>query len=499
MTSRTFFRNNQTVITLVTVVVVFLLVAFLLMDQNPQAFVRTTLSGLTLGSLYFMVAAGLTLIFGLMDVLNFAHGTMFMVGAYLGWQFYTNPSFVFAVIPLISAALCGLVTSRLLRPWVMKWPVPASWQERLPGILTVAGLAVGALSVQGVDLIKIATTAMVAFSVGADPLSEIKVQESLAVFGPRVFGLIVAGIIIALGNARPGDNSQMVHPADQRRGWIFTGGLLALTVILTLVRESGPLVALQMDANLRFILALLVGTAAGAGLGAVIEISLIRPLYVRPLYQILVTLGLAYVLRELAMLLWKPVAYQMSRPPLFAQPGEAANILEWFTNGSSTMNIFGVTFPTYRLFIILLGVIMLVVLGLTISYSRLGMIIRAGVQDREMVEALGINVRQVFTVVFVIGAGLAALGGIGASPFSPIEAGMGDQFQLQAFICVVIGGMGSFNGAAVGALLLGLARAFGDYLALKYNLTPAIAEASTVMIMAIVLLVRPAGLFGRKD
>ena len=94
--------------------------------MGQASFVRTTLSGLTLGSLYFMVAAGLTLIFGLMDVLNFAHGAMFMMGAYLGWQFYTNPSFLFAIVPLISAGVCGLMTSRLLRPWVMKWPIPDS-------------------------------------------------------------------------------------------------------------------------------------------------------------------------------------------------------------------------------------------------------------------------------------------------------------------------------------------------------------------------------------
>jgi branched-chain amino acid transport system permease protein len=127
------------------------------------------------------------------------------------------------------------------------------------------------------------------------------------------------------------------------------------------------------------------------------------------------------------------------------------------------------------------------------------MIIRAGVQDREMVEALGINVRRVFTLVFALGAGLAALGGIGAAPFMPVEPVMGDRFLMQGFITVVIGGMGSTTGAAIGALLLGLARAFGDYLALKFQLTPAISEASTVIIMAIVLLARPAGLFGKKE
>jgi branched-chain amino acid transport system permease protein len=446
-----------------------------------------------------MVAAGLTLIFGLMDVLNFAHGTMFMLGAYLGWQFFTNPSFLFGLAPLISALVLGMVASDLLRPKVMKWRIPGALQGRLPTLLLVAGLAIGVLGMLGFDVLKLSSTDLVAFTVGADPLAEIKAQEALAQFGPRVFVLLLAGLVIALGNARPGDMTQVVPRSSRRRSWLVFGGIALLTLALLLGRVAGPVAVLLMDANLRFVLALVVGALSGAGLGAVIEVSLIRPLYIRPLYQILVTLGLAYVLRELVMLLWNPVAYQMVRPPLFAQPGQANTILDWLMTGSSTINVFGVTFPTYRLFIIFLGILMLVILSLTIAYSRLGMIIRAGVQDREMVEALGINVRRVFTMVFMIGVGLAALGGIGASPFIPIESGMGDTFQLQAFICVVIGGMGSFNGAAVGALLLGLARAFGDYLALRFGLTPAIPEASTVIIMAIVLLVRPAGLFGRRD
>jgi len=339
----------------------------------------------------------------------------------------------------------------------------------------------------------------VAQALGSSALDELKTQEPLPVFGLRVLALALGGLVMAVGSAGPGDENQVVHPKDTRRARIALGGLVVLTLALTLGREAGPLAMLQMNGNLRFVLALLAGALAGGGLGAVIEMALIRPLYIRPIYQVMVTIGLGYMLRELVMLLWNPVPYQMVRPPLFGQPGEAASVFEWLQKGSSTLDVFGVTFPTYRLFIITLGVIMLIVLALTISYSRLGMIIRAGVQDREMVEALGINVRRVFTLVFVIGAGLAALGGIGSAPFIPIESNMGDLFQIQAFICVVIGGMGSFSGAAVGALLLGLARAFGDYLALQFGMSPAISEASTVIIMAIVLLVRPAGLFGRKE
>lgn len=116
-----------------------------------------------------------------------------------------------------------------------------------------------------------------------------------------------------------------------------------------------------------------------------------------------------------------------------------------------------------------------------------------------MVEALGINVKRVFTFVFAFGVALAALGGIGAGPFLPIQPLMGDQFQMLGFITVVIGGMGSYVGAFVGAIILGMGRAFGDYFALKFSLSPAIAEASTVIIMVVVLLIKPQGLFGKKE
>ncbi|MBU0705359.1 MAG: hypothetical protein KKC18_16035 [Chloroflexi bacterium] len=107
------------------------------------------LSGLTLGALYFMVAAGLTLIFGLMDVLNFAHGAMFMVGAYAGWQFYTNPTFLFGLTPLAFALLTGLMATPLLQPVVINWPIPEKWQRGLRTALFLAAIAVGVIGVSG--------------------------------------------------------------------------------------------------------------------------------------------------------------------------------------------------------------------------------------------------------------------------------------------------------------------------------------------------------------
>ena len=492
-----FFRRNLTLFIVLAAIVLFGAVGIATMGQVP--FVRTTLSGLTLGSLYFMVAAGLTLIFGLMDVLNFAHGTMFMLGAYLGWQFYTNPTFLFGLFPLIFALLAGLMAAPILRKALMRLNLSPSAQQAAQVGLALAGLAVIFLGLRGLDIIGLAETAMVATMTMGDPLGEITAQEPLAAFWSRPLFLLIAGLLLAAASARPGDKTQVVYSKDLKRAWLNTAGLLVITIIATLVRESGAIWVLLLGGNLRFFLALLVGALCGAALGAAVEVTLIRPLYIRPVFLVIATLGLSYVLREIIMVLWDPLAYQMVRPPLFSQPGQAENIAAWFSGHNVTVNIMGVTFPSYRLFIIVLGLLMVIGLGVTMRYSRLGMIIRAGVQDRTMVEALGINVRQVFTIVFSLGAGLAALGGIGAAPFIPVYPNMGDSYQLQAFIVVVIGGMGSYGGAAIGALLLGLARAFGDYLALRFSLSPAIAEASTVIIMAIVLLVRPSGLFGKTE
>lgn len=497
MKKQSFWQSNSTLLIILAALAALSVLGYTGMGEI--SFVRTTLSGLTLGMLYFMVAAGLTLIFGLMDILNFAHGSMFMLGAYLGWQFYTNPTFIFGVLPLVGAVLVGLSLGAPLQPWVNAWRVPARWQPLLRRGLILAGLVAVVLAVVTLDFKGLAETSMVAPVYVTNPIAEASPQEPLSTYWFRPLLLALGGLLIAISLDRPGDETVTVDRFRARRGWLVFGLILALTVGLVLVREAGPVAVLQLDGTLRFVLALVVGALGGAGIGAVIEITLIRPLYIRPFFQVILTLGLAYVILEVVQFLWSPLGYQMSRPPAFAQPGEAADLLTWLREGSVTINILGVTFPSYRLFIIFLGLFMVVALGLILRYSRLGMIIRAGVQDRQMVEALGINVRRVFTMVFMLGTGLAALGGIGAAPFIPVQPTMGDAFQLTAFITVVIGGMGSYIGAVVGALLLGLARAFGDFLSLSFNLSPSIAEASTVIIMAIVLLVRPAGLFGKKE
>lgn len=491
--------------TLRTILITFLVVVGLIYAGiqylGPKPFLRTTLSGLTLGSLFFMVAAGLTLIFGLMDVLNFAHGSMFMLGAYIGWQFYTNPTFIFGLLPLVTAFAAGVLCLSIIKPFLIRLNISETWQKTLLRLGYVFAVVLAVSGLLKLDILGLADTAMVAAATTAvgNPLMELSVQEPNAQFWIRPFLFFLSGLAVSFAAAKPGNKNESASLHKQTRTVIFVVLLLSSTIFLTLYKEQLPEMVLLMDGNLRFVLAVLAGALFGFISGALIEIVFIRPLYKRTTFVVLMTLGLSFVIQEVVQVLWDPLTYQMVRPPLFAQDGKAATLMEWLQNGNATIDFLGVTFPTYRLFIILLGILMFVFITLLMTRTRLGMIIRAGVQDPEMVEALGINVRSVFTLVFALGIAMAALGGIGAAPFIPIQPLMGEQYQMQGFITVVLGGMGSYVGAFIGAIILGLARAFGDYFALKLSLSPAIAEASTVIIMVVMLLIRPSGLFGKKE
>ncbi len=481
----------------------------------------TLLSGLTLGALYFLLAAGLSLIFGLMDVLNFAHGTLFMIGAYMGYSAFGNPRLLLNTLPLflmfLAGATVGTEAGRPVRAWGQaarrRLSTAASGNDarqtlkatlaRLPFPYLFALLSIGVAlwGLWGFPLNRLVAFEATATG-GAIPTAE--AQDPLPVMGARLAQMALAGLLLGLAVVREG---------TQRRAG--TGAALAVVVALigalTLVARDpleGFLLALPVD--LRFLLALIVGAATGALLGALIERTLIRPFYGNPITQIVLTLGLMFMGTELVRAVWGREGHPpMTVPSPFAQSCRSENLLAWLTQQCSSISVLGRAFPTYRLFIILFGLLILTGIGLLLRYSRLGMIIRAGVQDREMVEALGINVRRVFTWVFALGSALAGIGGVIAAPFVGVYPEMGSIFQLQAFIAVVIGGMGSYPGTAVGAFLLGLARALGDtivtsgislpWLEEALKASPAVARASTVLIMAIVLLVRPAGIFGRKE
>lgn len=284
----------------------------------PELFVNLALNGLSLGMLYFLLCAGFSVVFGLLRVLNFAHGSLIMWGAYLG---------VF--------------------------------------IARVAG----------------------GFSVA----------------------LIVTALIIGL-------------------------------------------------------------------IGALIEFFLIRRLYGNELFQLLLTFGLIFILDEAVKLIWGPGVIVVSKPG--------------FLQGS--VMIMGEPLAIYRLFILGVGAVVCLGIFILLKKTRLGLIIRAGIENKEMVRALGININRVFTLVCWLGGVLAGLAGVVMAGFAGLNPEMGVNQIITILVIVVIGGLGSFMGTALAALIIGLTEAFVGFF------LPELAMISLFVVMFVVLTVKPTGLFGEK-
>lgn len=226
-----------------------------------------------------------------------------------------------------------------------------------------------------------------------------------------------------------------------------------------------------------FFLAVLLAVPISVALGVVIERLGISFLYGRDhLYQVLFTYGLILVLNQMRSIVWGDDVHGVPVPSMLADS-------IWLTDTQA--------YPVYRLFISFVCILVALILYLVIQRTRLGMTIRAGASNREMVEALGINVNRLFTIVFGLGAALAAFAGMIAAPVSSVFPGMGDHVLIISFVVVVIGGVGSIKGAFVGAMLIGLADTFGTVF------LPQAAGVVVYALMALVLLWRPQGLYGR--
>lgn len=226
-----------------------------------------------------------------------------------------------------------------------------------------------------------------------------------------------------------------------------------------------------------FFLAILLSLSVMLVIGFLVERIAISFLYKRDhLYQVLLTYGLILIFNELQKILWGTDFNSVPVP----------NVLSGAVRLTENQ-----VYPVYRLFISVVCMAIAAGMYLLISKTRLGMKIRAGASNREMVQALGINVSWLFAVVFSLGATLAAFAGMIAAPVSSVYPGMGDQILIVSFVVVVIGGIGSVKGAFIGAMLIGLADTFGKVL------LPDIASVAVYATMAIVLIWRPQGLFGK--
>jgi branched-chain amino acid transport system permease protein len=248
------------------------------------------------------------------------------------------------------------------------------------------------------------------------------------------------------------------------------------------VWHSPELSTMIPDENVRFALGILLAIGGGAILGGLLERVLLRPLYVRPIFQIVLTFGVAIVVSELVRALYGTTPYSWGL----------------FSIREASFELFGQTFSKYRLFVIFVGLLLVGAVALLLRRTRIGIIVRAGVQDSEMVEALGINVRAVFTLIFALGCAVAAFGGAIAAPFLGAAPGLANNFLLAAIAVVALGGLGSFEGTAVGSILVGLAVAVVAKFASQYLNQPVWADMTPMLLLTLVLLARPRGLFGRE-
>ncbi len=330
-------RHTFWAIVLVLLIAVFLWLIFAVWPPwlvaaigRKKTFVNTLLNGITLGGLYFLVASGFTLVFGLMRNVNLAHGSMYLLGAYIGYD----------------------------------------------------------------------------------------VAEAS---GSWFLGLAVAFLVIALS-------------------------------------------------------------------GALLQVLVFRRMEGDDLRQTLVTIGLSIVAADLMLAIWTGVTYQFSPPEWLFGAAKLPIVSVVKSSGAAVY----IKYPIYRLSVLLVAVAIGIVLWLFLNRTRIGMMIRAGVNDRDMLSASGVNVQLVFAVVFAIGAGLAGFAGVVGGTALSIAPGEDIRYLLASLIVVIVGGLGSVTGAAIGALLIGLAEQFG----LAYF--PTYGVVLTFLIMVFVLAVRPQGIMGAR-
>jgi len=324
--SETVLKNWRKELTIIGAVILFMLP---LLGMSAKTYLTLTIAGLAMGMLLFLIASGVSIIFGLMDVLNFAHGALFAWGAYVGFSVF-----------------------KLLTNWV---EAPSAFQN----------------------------------------------------LGAYLIAIIAAMVAVAV-------------------------------------------------------------------LGIILERVIVRRVYGNHLFQILITFGATIVLVELIRVFWGPNDEVMVVPLTFR----------------GNWDIFDVIIQRYRVICIFIGIIVYAVIQIILKKTKLGTIVRAGVENLEMVQAMGHNIYLLFTGVFAVGAGLAALGGLAMSIFSlQVYPDMGSTYLLFAFIVVIIGGLGSVTGSLVGALIVGLAYNYVAYL------VPWAAAGVNILIMIVILLIRPTGLF----
>ena len=244
-----------------------------------------------------------------------------------------------------------------------------------------------------------------------------------------------------------------------------------------------------------FLLALLAALTAAAIAGAIVEIVVIRRLYNRDhLDQVLATFALILIFSEGTRWVFGSFPLYLDIPSYLQGPVSLPG---------------GIEYPLYRISLILIGIVVAIALGLMISKTRMGIRIRAGENDREMIAALGVDISKLYTIIFALGAALAGLAGALVGAIQSVEVGMGEPVLILAFVVIVIGGIGSIKGAMVGSVLVGLTDTLGGVflpqvlqlfmdISTATNVGSSIASMAIYILMGVVLIWRPTGLYGSR-
>jgi len=278
-----------------------------------------------------------------------------------------------------------------------------------------------------------------------------------------VLGLLAVGLTIIFGML---DVINFAHGA-----MYMVGAYSAFTFTLALTQFFGTSTG-------SFWIALFLAPIVVGLLGMIIEFFLLRPMYGRDItYQLLLTFGLALIIQELVIIIWG------SMPMSFPTPKILRGVVD----------LGFMFYPKYRLFILIITPIIMLAIWLFLEKTKYGSIIRAGTEDREMANLLGINIRRVFTMIFSFGAAMAGLTGVLAGPvIGSLQPDLGTTVLLGSFVVVVVGGMGSFGGAILGAVLVGLTKG------ITTMIWPPASNVIMFVLMALILVVRPQGLLGYR-
>jgi branched-chain amino acid transport system permease protein len=280
--------------------------------------------------------------------------------------------------------------------------------------------------------------------------------------------LVAAGLTLIFG---------LMDVLNFAHGALFSwGAYVGFSAVVALNRWRGWAETPSVGLNaLLLVLAIAIAMAVAGALGMVLERVIVRPVYGQHMFQILITLGATIVLEELIRIVWGPNDQIMPVPATFQGSWDVADVIV-------------LRFPVVA---IVVGVAVYVAIRLVLSRTRIGLIVRAGVENGEVIQVLGHNIYRYFTGVFAAGSGLAALGGLMWAMFTQsVRPTMGGEQLIFAFIVVIIGGLGSVTGSLVGALVVGLAY---NYVAF---LVPKAAIGVNMAIMVLILLARPTGLYG---